>query len=73
MPHSRGCRGKSRAEALKIAPWAAITRKVEGGYMCFESVEDFRIWHNQKIKQRKDAFYDHNHLKSHPQIRSMWP
>jgi len=39
---------KSAAEARKIAPWAAKIVKVEGGYMAFESVADYRTWKGQK-------------------------
>jgi hypothetical protein len=39
---------KTRKTAIKRAPWAAIYRKVEGGYMAFESLADFEIWKNQK-------------------------
>lgn len=39
---------KSTAEARKLAPWAAKVTKVEGGYMAFESVADYRTWKNQK-------------------------
>ena len=38
----------TRAEALKKAPWAAITVRFCGGYMAFESVADARTWKNQK-------------------------
>lgn len=39
---------KTRREAVKIAPWAAEIVKVCGGYMAFESVEDAKVWKNQK-------------------------
>lgn len=39
---------KSYRAAKKQAPWAAIIAKVEGGYMAFESVNDYLIWKNQK-------------------------
>ena len=39
---------KSAAEARKIAPWAAKIVKVEGGYMAFESVADYRTRKGQK-------------------------
>lgn len=29
-------------------PWDAVAVEVEGGYMVFESPEDFKIWNNQK-------------------------
>ena len=40
-----GC--ESLAEARRLAPWAAIRRKVDGGYMAFESVADFKLWLRQ--------------------------
>jgi len=39
---------KNKKDAINKAPWAAKVKKVEGGYMCFESVEDYKIWDNQK-------------------------
>lgn len=29
-------------------PWAAKIVKVEGGYKCFEGIDDYEIWKNQK-------------------------
>ena len=37
----------SRATAKRRCPWAAVIVKVEGGYRCFESVTDYRIWKKQ--------------------------
>jgi hypothetical protein len=34
-------------DAAKVCPWAARIVKVEGGYMCFESVTDYETWQNQ--------------------------
>lgn len=39
---------KTAAQARKLAPWAAKVVKVGGGYMAFESVEDYRVWKKQK-------------------------
>lgn len=39
---------KSAAEARKLAPWAAKIVKVDGGYMAFESLTDYRTWQKQK-------------------------
>lgn len=39
---------KTRAEAVKLAPWAAKLVKVSGGYMAFESVADYNTWRTQK-------------------------
>ena len=38
----------SRAKAQKECPWASKIAKVFGGYMCFESVDDYNIWKAQK-------------------------
>lgn len=37
-----------RYQAIKECPWASKVAKVYGGYRCFESVEDYKIWRNQK-------------------------
>jgi hypothetical protein len=39
---------KTRKEAEEIAPWAAIIRKMEGGYQAYESVDDYYIAKNNK-------------------------
>ena len=39
---------KTRKDALKSCPWASFLSKVNGGYMCFESYGDYRIYINQK-------------------------
>jgi hypothetical protein len=39
---------ESRYKAKKATTWAAVVTKVCGGYMAFESVEDYRIWKNQR-------------------------
>lgn len=41
------CR-KTRERAKKECPWAAKIVKVCGGFRCFESVEEYRVWKNQK-------------------------
>ena len=33
---------------FELAPWAQRVIKVEGGFMAFESREDYRIWKNQQ-------------------------
>jgi hypothetical protein len=38
----------SRKAAAAECPWAAKIVKVDGGYMCFESVADYNTWHGQK-------------------------
>lgn len=39
---------KTAAEAKKLAPWADKVVKVEGGYIAFESIADYKTWKNQK-------------------------
>ncbi|MCK9597881.1 MAG: hypothetical protein M0R06_02500 [Sphaerochaeta sp.] len=36
------------AEAKKLAPWAAKIVRVDGGFLAFESPDDYRVWKNQK-------------------------
>lgn len=33
--------------ANHVAPWHAISAPVDGGWMFWESVEDYRIWRDQ--------------------------
>lgn len=39
---------ETREEAEEACPWAAEFIQVEGGWKCFESVDDYRIAINQK-------------------------
>lgn len=39
---------KTRKEAVALAPWAAKIVKVDGGYMAFASLADYKTWQNQK-------------------------
>lgn len=39
---------KWRYQALKEYPWASKIAKVCGGYMCFESEQDYKVWRMQK-------------------------
>ena len=39
---------KTKKEALAKCPWAEVIVKVEGGYMCFESRQDYETWKRQK-------------------------
>ena len=39
---------KNRYYAKKDCPWACRIIKVDGGYVCFESEENYMIWKNQK-------------------------
>jgi hypothetical protein len=38
----------SRREAQNAMPWAIKIAKVDGGYMGFESIDDYITWKNQK-------------------------
>jgi hypothetical protein len=38
----------SRRTAERRCPWYAVIAKVVGGYLAFESREDYRVWKNQK-------------------------
>ena len=38
----------TRYQATKACQWAIKTAKVCGGYICFESIIDYKIWKNQK-------------------------
>ena len=39
---------KSKKEAQKLFSWAEKVVKVDGGYHCFESYQDFLVWKKQK-------------------------
>jgi hypothetical protein len=39
---------KSLKEAKKQAPWAAKIIKVDGGYIAFESMDDYKTFVSQK-------------------------
>ena len=39
---------KSKIVAFNECPWASVFVAVTGGWMCFESYGDYRIWLNQK-------------------------
>ena len=39
---------ESRYQAKKQCPWQSRTAKINGGYMCFESITDYETWKNQK-------------------------
>jgi hypothetical protein len=38
----------TRRQAQKLAPWAAVITKADGGFWAFESADDYRIWRGQK-------------------------
>ena len=39
---------KSRYIVKELCPWASFIVRVADGFMCFESVIDFKIWKDQK-------------------------
>lgn len=39
---------KTRRAAVRLCPWAATIAKVEGGYLAFESTDDYRTWRAQR-------------------------
>ena len=39
---------KSYSTAKRRAPWAAVIARVSGGFMAFESVNDYRTWKAQR-------------------------
>lgn len=39
---------KTRKEAKKECPWAEKIVKADGGYLCFESYQDYLLWKRQK-------------------------
>ena len=38
----------SYGTAKRRCPWAAIIARVEGGFMAFESIQDYKTWKGQK-------------------------
>jgi hypothetical protein len=38
----------SRSTAVRRCPWAAKIAKVDGGWMAFESIDDYMTWRAQK-------------------------
>lgn len=39
---------KDRRTAWKRCPWASVIAKVCGGFLAFESWDDYKIWKAQK-------------------------
>lgn len=39
---------RSYATARRRCPWASVIAKVIGGYIAFESVEDYYTWRGQR-------------------------
>jgi hypothetical protein len=46
MKFLKGC--KSSKQARKLAPWAAVVLKADGGYWAFESTADADQWRKQR-------------------------
>jgi hypothetical protein len=44
---------KSGSTASRRAPWAAIICRVEGGFIAFESMQDYRTWREAKMTDTK--------------------
>jgi len=42
------CQVSSKTEAFIECPWAAEAVEVDGGFMCFESIDDYNTWANQQ-------------------------
>ena len=42
------CYNVSRYSVRKSCPWAAVIARVDGGFVAFESPDDYRMWRNQK-------------------------
>lgn len=39
---------RSRKELAKLAPWASVFVKTDGGWKAFESADDLKTWEKQK-------------------------
>lgn len=39
---------ESEEQVLERCPWAAVVVQVDGGWRCFESIDDARTWKNQQ-------------------------
>jgi len=40
---------KTHNGAKKRAPWAAVIARIYGGFIAFESIDDFIAWKNRKV------------------------
>jgi hypothetical protein len=40
--------GCARLTVKRRCPWAAVIARTDGGWMAFESVDDYRTWRGQK-------------------------
>lgn len=43
-----GVKASKQAVEAAFAPWAAVTVRVDGGWMCFESVDSWRTYRNAR-------------------------
>jgi len=41
-------RTDSKLSAVATAPWACKYVRVEGGFMAFKTMADYKLWKNQK-------------------------
>ena len=39
---------ESKTAAFATCPWACIVKRVDGGFMCFETLTGYRTWKKQK-------------------------
>jgi hypothetical protein len=44
--------GATTAQGKEQCPWSAAVVAVEGGCMCFESLDEYKVWCNQIILAR---------------------
>lgn len=42
------CQVSTKNEAINECPWAAEAVEVDGGFLCFESIDDYSTWSNQQ-------------------------
>lgn len=42
------CQVSTINEAINECPWACEVVEVDGGFMCFESIDDYNTWANQQ-------------------------
>jgi hypothetical protein len=38
---------QTRSMAARECPWAVVIAAVDGGFMCFESRDDYQMWKRQ--------------------------
>ena len=47
VEHSPETVDSARERVLECFDWACVAVDVDGGFMCFESADDYSIWMNQ--------------------------